>query len=655
MTSPQRSAPRAWRFAVFDVDLTSGELRKRGVKVHLPDKPFQLLSVLLERAGEVVPRDQLRDRLWPATTFVDFDNNLNAAVRKLRQSLGDSADSPRFVETLPRRGYRFIAPVEAISGAPTTEPTPDKRGGRKKILLAASLSALVLAGAAAGWQLAGTRGGSAAHGDRLSSGLTAPPANGRRAMLAVLPLVNLDADPDRDFFCDGLTEEMIAQLGRLDPERLGVIARTSSHLYKGTTKNIGDIGDELAVDYLIEGSVRSFKDNTRITVKLIQVADQSHLWSETFDTQLQDLLAVQGEVAVQIASILTLELLPDQPLARARSSTSIEEAYEQFLRGRHEWNRFTEEGTRRSILHFKKALELDETFAGAWAGLANSYNLQSFSANHRPTDVFPLAREAALRALDLDPQLAEAHAAVAFVRLYFDYDPEAADLEFRRTLELAPNYAMAYHWRAGALSVLGRHEEAIAAMRRAVELDPLSMSVLSDSGWYYLFAGRYEEALQECRLTLEVMDYGWAQACLFQAYLVTGRYQEAFGRLPSLIASNNKTDDPSWQQVLTLADPEVALRAAQSLWLEERLAQPGWSQRYPVDQAFLEAATGDLDSAFISLERAFTLRDAWLVFVHADPRFNPLRNDPRFGDFVERLDLPKWPPGKPSSFPSGPS
>jgi len=636
MSSPPTEALQGWRFSVFDLDLASGELKKRGVKIHLPDKPFQLLSVLVEHAGEVVSRDQLRDHLWPATTFVDFDNNLNAAVRKLRQSLGDSAESPRFVETLPRRGYRFIAPVEAVRMPPQPLPSTVSPRARRKIALAFLVAASVAAAAVVGWQFAGARAWSEASAPDNQR----PMKQGSRAMLAVLPLVNLDADPARDFFCDGLTEEMISQLGRLDPERLGVIARTSSHLYRGSEKNIQEIGRELSVDYLIEGSVRSFEDNTRITVQLIQVADQSHLWSETFDTRLQDLLEVQGEVAVQVATILTLELLPDQPLARARSSTRVTEAYEQFLRGRHEWNHFTEEGNSRSILHFEKALELDDSFAAAWAGLANSYNLRSFSAHSNPAEVFPQARTAAARALELDPKLAEAHAAMAFVQLYFDYDPEGADWNFRRALELAPSYAMAYHWRAGALSVLGRHDDAIAAMRRAVELDPLSMSVLSDSGWYYLFAGRHEEAVRECKLTLEVMDYGWAQACLFQAYLVTGQYEAAFDRLPSLIASNERIQDPAWQKILSMKDPKAAIQSAQKRWLEERQEQPGWSQRYPVDQAFLQAAIGNLDAAFDSLWRAYELRDAWLVFIHADPRFDPLRDDLRFKEFVERLNLP---------------
>ncbi|MCB1036468.1 MAG: winged helix-turn-helix domain-containing protein [Acidobacteria bacterium] len=643
--APPSDRPRRLRFGVFEVDLETGELRKRGVRLRLHDQPFQVLSALLQTPGEMVSREELRRRLWPDTAFGDFDGNLNSAVRKLRHALGDSAENPRFVETLPRRGYRFIAPVDPISdpSSGASLPLPENsRAGRRlskagwTAVLFAAMGAVLLGLFAAGRPLAEVLRGRDDRGDVPQQGAGSGPGLGRK-MLAVLPFDNLDGDPDRDFFCDGLTEEMIAQLGRLDPERLGVVARTSSSLYKGSEKGVREIGRELGVDVLLEGSVRTDGSAARITAQLIQVSDQSHLWSETYDTELTDLLEVQGEVAVEVARVLALELLPDRPLALARAGTRVTEAYEAFLRGRHEWNRFTDEGHRLAVGHFRQATELDPAFAAAWAGLANAYNLQSFSREVRPAEVFPRAREAAETALRLEGRLAEAHAALAFVRLYFDYDPASAEEEFQRAVELRPSYAMAFHWRAGALSALKRHDQAIEAMQRALELDPLSLSVQSDAGWYYLFAGRRDEAAAECRRTLESAEYGWARSCLVEVEAEAGRFDRALELLgPSL--GQELQNDPRWQEVLAVEDPKAAFLAARRLQLADRLRRDP-EHRQPVSLAILQAAVGDLDAAFDSLERAFELRDAWLVFLDVDPRFAPLREDPRIGELLERVRL----------------
>ena len=313
--------PRLVGFGVFEADLRSGELRKRGARIRLHDKPFQVLAALLEEPGEVVRREELCRRLWPDTSFGEFDTNLNSAVRKLRRALGDSAESPRFVETLPRRGYRFIAPVRTLrrdagEGPLRAAPGPSWRKltpwllGTAALLAAGSIFAVIQHRPAAD---------SAGRG-KASVG---QPHQRSRAMLAVLPFDNLDADPSQDFFCDGLTEEMIAQLGRLDPDRLGVIARTSSNLYKGSDRDARQIGAELGVDYLLEGSVRSADGRARITAQLIQTSDQTHLWSETYDTDLEDLLGVQGDVAVEVATVLALELLADRPLALAERAERV--------------------------------------------------------------------------------------------------------------------------------------------------------------------------------------------------------------------------------------------------------------------------------------------------------------------------------------------
>ena len=627
------------RFGVFAVDMKSGELTRQGMRLHLHDKPFQVLAALLERPGDVVTRRELHSRLWPDDVYVDFDNNLNAAVRKLRRTLGDSATSPRFVETLPRRGYRFIAQVEAIRGAPArggiapaaAEPAPDhcppvtsrplyRRWQALIAFAAAALAAAVLAGIVL-----------AAVALRDRQLVTAP----ERLMLAVLPFDNFDRNPDLDFFTDGLTEELITQLGRLQPERLGVISRISAMTYKATEKSVKEIGRELGVDYVLEGSVRASGERGRITAQLIQVSDQTHVWAETYDAGWEDVLDVQGDVAIQVATELALELLPNEPLARARAGTRVTKAYEQYLRGRYEWNRFNDDGYRLAIGHFEQAVELDLRYAVAWAGLANTYNLLSFSHSVLPAEVFPLARKAARAALAHDERSPEGHNALAFVLLYADFDLLGADREFERALELSPNYAMAYHWRAGALAALEHHDQAIEAMERAVELDPRSLSVSSDLCWYYLFADRWDEAIAECRHTLELSDYGWARSGLYVGYVQSGRLEEALVLVREDLESN---PDPMRLAAANLSDSKRAFEELLRVDLREKRQQA--SERDPLALVFAHAAVGELDEAFEWLEKAWAIRDQWLVFLKVDPRFDPLRADPRFAAMARRVGLP---------------
>jgi TolB-like protein len=460
---------------------------------------------------------------------------------------------------------------------------------------------------------------------------TPPPAE-TRLMLAVMPFADLDNRPDRQFFGDGLTEEMITQLGRLQPERLGVIARMSSMQYRGTQKPLDVIGSELGVDYILEGSVRSFGERVRITAQLIQVSDQTHLWAESYDAELGDLLQVQDDVALRVAQALALELLPDQPLAQARAGTRVTAAYEAYLRGRYEWNTFSGDRYPHAIEQFKRAIELDPSYAAAWAGLADTYNLQSFTANVRPLEAYPLAREAAFEALKHDSNSAMAHNSLAFVLLYHDYDLRAADREFRRAIDLAPNYAMAYHWWAGALAALELHDDAIEAIRHAVELDPVELSVLSDMGWYYLFADRWDEGVAECRRILEMQDYGWARACIFEGLIGAGRLADALQLTPY--------SDPAVAAEFEGQDAESVLRTLRERALEDKLGDELLRERYPLEIALAYAALGDGDGAFEWLDRAYELRDPWLVFLKVDPRFDRISGDPRYDELARRVGLP---------------
>ncbi len=617
--------PSKLLIGAFEVDLASGELRREGQRIPLQEKPFQLLTALLETPGELVSRVALRDKLWP-DVFVDFDGNLNAAVKKLREALGDSATDPSYVETVPRRGYRLIAPVRpADETPPSIHPKRKLRRRlrdrvRVSMVATAGLAITLAAWAAAGWL----------RPDR-------PPAVPRRqaaderVMLAVLPFDNLSDDPGHDYLSDGMTEELLTVLGRLRPERLGVIARITAMTYKGTTRSIAEIGRELGVAYVLEGSVRGSGDRIRITAQLIEVADQTHLWAESYDAEIVDLLQVETEIARRIGHSLALELL-DDPVAAASLATPVPEAFDHYLRGRHQWNRFTADGYRSAIAELSQAIELDPDYAQAHAALADAYNLQAFESGDSPTDWFNRARASAQRALSIAPDLAEAHNSLAFAILYGNFDAAAADPIFRRARELAPNYAMSYHWHAGALAALGRHDEAIDAVRQALELDPMSLSVKSDLGWYYLFAGRWDEAERECRATLEMSPgYGWAVTCLFEARLQAGHRGEA-----ARLALDQLRDSGHGVPSVEGLSPSAMIDAILNHHLKRELAKDN-ADSDALWRAILYGRLGEQETAIDWLEHGVEQREPWLVFLRVDPRFAPLRGHPRFEDLVDSL------------------
>jgi TolB-like protein len=388
---PKTETVAIQRFGAFELDLRSGELRKKGVRIRLQEQPFEVLTVLLQRPGEVVTREELRSAIWPADTFVDFDNSLNTAINKLREALGDSADSPRFIETLPRRGYRFIAPVNGVKPVSASK--------------------------------------------QLATG---------KIMLAVLPFDNLSGDREQEYFSDGLTEEMINQLGRLHPERLGVIARTSAMKYKHANKGIDQIGSELGVDYVLEGGVRRAGEHLRITAQLIQVTDQTHLWAESYERDLRDALALQSEVALAIASEINVKLTPQQRTRLANTRPLIPAAYEAYLKGRFYWNKRTADGVKKGIEHFEKAIEKDPSCPLAYVGLADSYGTLGFYAYAAPRDAYVssysigevcLALGDRNQALDwLEKAYAERARALVMLKVEPKVDPLRSDPRFQDLL-----------------------------------------------------------------------------------------------------------------------------------------------------------------------------------------------------------------------------
>jgi len=633
------SAAASLRFGVFVLDLETGELRNQsGVLIKLQPQPAKVLVLLASRPGQLVTREEIQQQLWQGETFVDYEHGVNFCIKQIRAALGDDAQAPRYVETLPRRGYRFIAPVErpeeklkeeSDEPAPPVklapEPPANPQTRRYSILIASLTTAVVLVVAAyLAWQRWGAQ---------------APPPAGK-IMLAVLPFENLSASPEQDYFSDGLTEEMITQLGRLHPQRLGVIARTSAMTYKGGKKDVSQIGHELGVSYVLEGSVRRDGDQLRITAQLIQVRDQSHLWAETYDRHVRDILAIQQEVAGRIARSLAVELLPSEQSAFAPSSVRSPEAYDAYLKGRYLWNKGTGESLKQSIEYFEQAVGQDPNFALAYAGLADAYHLLATFSILPSREVYPKAKAAALKALELDDSLSEAHTTLGSALFRFDWNWAAAEKSFRRALELNPSSAIAHHDYAWYLVALGRFEEGIAEIKRAQALDPLSPRANVDIGWVYIRTRRFDEAIAHIRRLLEFEPNSvGAQHCLEQAYMHQGQYDQALAEARKNLAPLGRS--PEEVAALSRSDAAQGMRTVLR-WRLERL-QESARQRYvsPNSMAALYAVLDEKDQAFEWLERAYQERDPALVSLKVDPVYDNLRVDRRFAELVRRLDFPK--------------
>jgi len=653
VNSPRASPVRA-RFGSFEIDLRAGELCKHGVRIRLQAQPLQILGILLERPGEVVTREELRQALWPGDTFVDFDRGLNNAINRLRETLGDSAESPRFVETLPRRGYRFIAAVENIpSPSPhdlavqvddssTAPPTPlsDKIaalpvesskaslvGARQWI--AASAGAAALLALLVSLNTGGLR-------QRL---LRATPAR-RIQSIAVLPLENLSGDPSQEYFADGMTEALITDLGKIG--ELRVISRTSAMHYKGTRKTLPEIARELNVDAVIEGAVLRSGDRVRITAQLVQAASDRHLWAESYERDLRDVLTLQDEVARGIANEVKIKLTP-QEQARLASGRPVDpEAHEAYLRGRNEWNKWTEEGLKKSVEYFERAIQKDPAYAQAWAGLSDTY-LFLTQWDSWPTQVaMQKAKVAALKAVELDETLSDAHVALSGVLWFDERSWSAAEHEVQRAIALNPNNAWAHQAYGYHLSSVGRFDEAIAEMKRALELDPLAPNKHQSLAATLYRAGRYDEALQHFREVPDP-DANSERRHRFIAaiYERKGMQKEAIAEwLTALRFAGEK--DLAEQVERKYVSSGYSEAKKTFLWgdIKEKqkkrarngLGQTGW---IAIDYALL----GEKNKAFEWLDKGFREGSiAWDLKV--GDHYELLRSDPRFQDFLRRLGLP---------------
>jgi TolB-like protein len=562
------------RFATFEVDLESRELRKQGMRMRLEEKPFLILEMLLKHPGGVVTRKALRERLWP-DTHVRFDQNLNTAVNKLRDLLGDSAQSPRFIETLPRLGYRFI-------GAPVYPDRPTSSNGKK--------------------------------------------------MLVVLPFENLSGDPQQEFFADGLTEEMISHLGQLNPKRLGVIARTSAIQYKNTKKTVSEIAEELNIEFVIEGSIRCADGRARITVQLIEACEQTHLWSANYERELRQIFQVQSDIAREVGASLALELLP------ADSSTCIEfdpNAHEAYLRGRYYFGRRTEEGLKKAIASFETALSIEPRCARSYSGIADSYSMLCWYGALSPAETGPKAIDAATRAIAIEPTLSEPHASLALARFWYEWDWAGAEAEFLRAIELNPSYASAHHWYAAYLNAMGRFEEAHAAQRQARDLDPHSLMLNMGGADSFFFSRNYDAAIRHLLALLEqAPGFIPAHFNLGRVYLQAHRLDRAVEHFEKAVElSHNHVALPALAQAYALAGRADRVETILGQMRED---VPGRYIPSPM-LARTHLGLGELDLALDCLEKGFQERSYWMVFLNTDPVFDPVRAHPRFARLLDQM------------------
>ena len=627
------------RFGVFEADLRAGELRKRGLQVRLQEQPFQVLAMLLEHPGEVVTREELQKRLWPSDTFVDFDHGLNKAINKIRDALGDSAESPRFVETVARRGYRFLAEVRAVDATPVRGPEPPIEAlSQAKDHGPANLAE----GPGGHERLAAPLGWGIAFVVLLllipivwtfrSRNRTSPAIRS----LAVLPLESLSGDASQDYFADGMTDELITDLSQISALR--VISRTSVMPYKGVGKPLAQIARELNVDAVVEGTVLRSGNQVRITAQLIQAPADKHLWAHSYEGDLRDTLALQNQVARAIAEHIRVSLNPQEDAALKNNKVVNPEAYVSYLKGRYFWNKRTANGLKSAVAYFNQAVDEDPNYAQAYSGLADTYALLGDwqYAVMTPKEALPKAKAAAVKALELDSGLGEAHNSLAFCLDGFDWDFESAEKEFRRAIELNPGYATAHHWYAWHLALVGRNVEAIAEMRKAQNLDPLSLIINADLGELLLIAHSYDESIEQSHKTIEMdPNFGLAYNQLAQAYLQKQMYAEAIGELQKAIQLSGNSPTCTANLARAYAASGKRNEALQLLSDLKKSSNPGYSHASEI--AVIYAALGDKNQAMTWLEKGYEERFNPGVLLR--PGFDPLRSDSRFQDLLRHIGL----------------
>jgi TolB-like protein/DNA-binding winged helix-turn-helix (wHTH) protein/Tfp pilus assembly protein PilF len=617
-----------YRFAPYEVDAVRGELRKLGIRIRLERKPWLMLVKLLERPGELVTRAELHRALWGEDTFVDFEHGLNVAVKKLRAALCDSLDAPRYIETVPGEGYRFIAsvkygPASSSLATGTTEAVlPEGTGQRaasaptgtfwlsaRRAWAAATVAVLIVLLSIVLLQTSPVRRDKA------------PPTG--KAMLVVLPFQNLSGDPQQEFLSDGMTEELSARLGNLDPGRVGVIGRTSAMSYKNSHTTITDIGKQLSVDYVLEGSIRRDGSKLRVTAQLIEVANQAHVWAESYDRDMHDLLQLEADIAGNIAREVGISIALDRPNPTTHRLPSPE-SHEAYLLGRYYWNRRAQGDWKAAEEHFRRAIRLDPQYALAHAGLAE--------CRIRREE----ASAAALRAVELDPASAEARIALGWVELYKNFNVSAGGRAFRSAVQLDPNYASAHHSYGEFLAMMGQFEEAIVEKRRAVMLDPLSARFRGALVEVLALAGRDDAARTEMQRLLDLRpDSPLTHLSLAEIHLRKDRYGEAIREL-QIYAKHG--DDPILGRLGYAYAKSGRRKDAEQILAELRKIERDSS----LDIVRIEIALGRNDEALTWLEKRYQSQaDDDLLWIKVDPIYDPLRSNPRFQELLRHMNFPQ--------------
>ncbi len=624
-----------YQFEGFELDLKRYELRRNSHVLKLEKIPMELLILLVSKNGELVSRDEIVEKLWGQNVFVETDHSVNTAVRKIRQTLGDAPENSRFVQTVVGKGYRFAAKVSSKPEGPLAPQRSEQKleeppqnafetGGLWRWhWYWVAVAILVIAATSFGFNALGMR-------DRLLGRVR--PA--RIGSLAVLPLENLSGDASQEFFADGMTDELITDLAQI--RDLRVISRTSVMRFKGARKPLPQIASELGVDAVVEGTVERAGSRVRVRAQLIRASDDRHLWAESFERDLADVLSLQSEVASGIARQVQVNLLAARPGGNRPINPT---AYEAYLKGRFVWNKRSEAGLQQGIDFFHQAIAIDPNYAEAYSGLADSYTTLGYLGYFSPRDSFPQARAAAEKAIALDPSLAEPHTSLAYAHLYFDWDWAAAENEFKKAISLNPNYATAHEWYSIYLIAMQRPNEAKAEINRALELDPLSLVINTDVGYQLFYARKYNDAIEQFRKTLQMAPkFGLAHLWLGRAYQQKGMYNEAMEEYRATDAAT-----PNW--VVTLAGignlEGVANHYDKAREMLSKLAVMS-QEKYvtPYGIALIYAGMGDKDQAFHFLNKAVDDRAHWLVWLRFDPRWDDMRADPRYADLERRIGLP---------------
>lgn len=577
------------RFGQFRVDVDAGQLVKHGIRIGLREQSFQVLMLLLKRPGQIVTRGELRQKLWHDEVFVDFDKSLNTAVSRLRQALGDSADHPRFIETLPKRGYRFVAPV--------------------------------------------------------STALEANPTSPHRARLLVLPFINLSGDPAQDYFCDAITDEVITELAAIAPDHLAVIARTTAMHYKGSHKDVGRIGRELAVDYVLEGGIRSSNDRVGINVQLIQASDQAHVFAKKYETGLRDILDAQTAIAQAIGARIGVNFPADSAHAsrsapRApRKFTDDLVAYDAYIRGRSFLGSWTAEGLTKAKQFFENAIAHDEQFALAHDGLAEAYAWLGFNGFVRPKDGFSAAVFSALRSIEIDPGLAQTHALLGMLRSQLDYNWAEVDREMAIALQLDPaSPVVRFRYAASGLLPHGRMDEAAAEVQRALESDPLSLFMRAWLAQYFILLRQYDRTIEECqKMTSLDPSYFFSYLALGEVLCERGLYCEAISQLRK--AADLSGNAPLVLGYLGMSLAKSGEHATARVMLADLYEAAGHMYIPPTSLGTIHLGLGEIDQVFTCLDHAIDDRDPIIVPIKTDPILDPLRSDPRFAALLRKMNL----------------